>query len=54
MQLKFFLNFRAVPSATIIALIRIEFKNEPDFVAQVVMVSTLFSAITLTGVIYQI
>ncbi|AGC67285.1 auxin efflux carrier [Thermoclostridium stercorarium subsp. stercorarium DSM 8532] len=40
------------PTAINTALISVEFKNHPDFASQVVMVATLLSAITLTGVIY--
>ncbi len=42
----------SVPSAVNTALIAVEFKNEPDFASQVVMTSTVLSAVTLTGVIY--
>ncbi|MFW6007151.1 MAG: AEC family transporter [Halanaerobiales bacterium] len=42
----------AVPSAVNTALIAVEFKNEPDFASQIVMTTTLMSALTLTGVIY--
>jgi predicted permease len=42
----------AVPSAVNTALIAVEFDNEPDFAAQVVLTTTLLSALTLTGVIY--
>ncbi|MEJ6950731.1 AEC family transporter [Natronospora cellulosivora (SeqCode)] len=42
----------SVPSAVNTALIAVEFNNEPDFASQVVMTSTLLSAITLTIVIY--
>lgn len=42
----------SVPSAVNTALIAVEFDNEPDFAAQVVITTTLLSAITLTGVIY--
>ncbi|HEY8422459.1 MAG TPA: AEC family transporter [Thermoclostridium sp.] len=41
-----------MPTAVNTALISVEFKNHPDFASQVVMVSTLLSSITLTGVIY--
>lgn len=41
-----------LPTAVNTALISVEFKNHPDFASQVVMVSTLLSSITLTGVIY--
>ncbi|MFW6022649.1 MAG: AEC family transporter [Halanaerobiaceae bacterium] len=42
----------SVPSAVNTALIAVEFDNEPDFASQVVMTSTILSAVTLTGVIY--
>ncbi|MDD2579385.1 MAG: AEC family transporter [Clostridia bacterium] len=42
----------AVPSAVNSALIAVEYDNHPDFATQVVVVSTLASAFTLTGVIY--
>lgn len=42
----------AVPTAVNTALIAVECNNYPDFSAQTVMLSTLFSAITLTCVIY--
>lgn len=42
----------SVPSAVSTALIAVEFKNEPDFASQVVMTTTLMSAVTLTAVIY--
>lgn len=42
----------SVPSGVNTALIAVEFNNEPDFASQVVMTSTILSAITLTGVIY--
>jgi len=42
-----------LPTAVNTALISVEFKNYPDFSSQVVMMSTLFSAVTLTGVIYM-
>ncbi len=42
----------AVPSAVNTALIAVEFDNEPDFASQVVMTTTLLSAVTLTVVIY--
>lgn len=41
----------AVPTAVNTALIAVECDNHPDFASQVVMVSTLFSLITVTGVI---
>lgn len=43
----------SVPTAVNTALIGAEFKNHPDFASQAVMISTIFSAITLTGVIYM-
>lgn len=42
----------SVPTAVNISLISVEFNNHPDFSSQAVMLSTIFSAITLTGVIY--
>ncbi len=42
----------AVPTAINSALIAVECKNHPDFAAQVVMVTTLLSALTLIAVIY--
>jgi len=42
----------AVPTAVNTSLISVEFNNHPDFSSQAVMVSTILSAITLTGVIY--
>lgn len=42
----------SVPSAVNTALIAVEFKNKPDYASQVVMITTLLSAFTLTGVIY--
>ncbi|MFW6308655.1 MAG: AEC family transporter [bacterium] len=42
----------AVPSAVNTALIAVEFENKPDFASQIVMTTTLMSAVTLTGVIY--
>jgi hypothetical protein len=42
----------AVPSAVNTALIAVEFNNEPDFASQVVLTTTLLSAVTLTAVIY--
>lgn len=41
-----------LPTAVNTALIAVEFKNKPDFASQTVMVATLLSSITLTGVIY--
>jgi hypothetical protein len=42
----------AVPSAVNTALIAVEFNNEPDFASQVVLTTTIFSAFTITAVIY--
>ncbi len=42
----------AVPTAVNVALIAVECDNFPDFSAQVVMASTIFSAVTLTFAIY--
>jgi hypothetical protein len=42
----------AAPTSVNSALIAIEFKNKPAFASQVVMVSTLLSPFTLTGIIY--
>ncbi len=42
----------AVPSAVITALIAIELKNEPEFAAQTVFMTTLFSIITIPIIIY--
>lgn len=42
----------AVPTALNTALIAVECNNHEDFAAQVVMLSTILSAITMTGVIY--
>lgn len=41
-----------VPTAVNTALIALEFDNEPDLSSQVVLITTLLSAITLTGIIY--
>lgn len=43
----------SVPTALNTALIAVECKNKEDFAAQVVMLSTILSAITMTGVIYM-
>jgi len=43
----------ALPSAVNCVLIAVEFDNYPNFTSQVVMVSTLFSAVTLVVVIYM-
>jgi predicted permease len=42
----------ACPTAVNSALIAVQYDNYPDFAAQSVMLSTIFSAVTLTGVIY--
>lgn len=42
----------SVPTAVNVALIAIEYKNNEEFAAQVVMFSTLFSAVTLSVVIF--
>lgn len=42
----------AVPTALNTALIAVECNNHEDFAAQVVMLSTILSAVTMTGVIY--
>ncbi len=42
----------AVPTAVNTSLLAVEFENEPDFAAQVVMTTTLLSALTLTVVIH--
>lgn len=42
----------SVPTAVNTALIAVELDNEKDFSSQVVMTATLFSAVTLTAVIY--
>jgi predicted permease len=42
----------SVPTAVNTALIAVEFDNEPDFASQVVLITTLLSAFTITGVIY--
>lgn len=41
----------ALPSAVTTALVAVEFDNEPDFASQMVLTTTLLSAVTLTGVI---
>jgi len=43
----------SVPTAVNTSLISVEFNNHPDFCSQAVMMSTILSAITLTGVIYM-
>lgn len=43
----------AVPTSVNSALIAVEYNNAPEFASQAVMMSTLFSAITLTLVIYM-
>ena len=42
----------SVPTAANTSLISVEFNNHPDFCSQAVMVSTILSAFSLTGVIY--
>lgn len=42
----------SVPTSVNTALIAVEYNNRPDFASQAVMISTLLSALTLTGVIY--
>ncbi len=42
----------SVPTAINTALIAVEFNNEADFASQVVLTTTVFSSITLGGVIY--
>ncbi|HLV09258.1 MAG TPA: AEC family transporter [Halanaerobiales bacterium] len=42
----------SVPAAINSALIAVEFKNQADFASQTVLTTTIFSTITLTGVIY--
>jgi len=42
----------SVPTAVNTALIAVEFDNEPDLASQVVLITTLFSMFTITGVIY--
>jgi len=42
----------SVPTAVNTALIAVEFDNRPDFASQAVMLATVFSAVTLTFVIY--
>ena len=43
----------SVPTAVNSALIAVEFDNYPDFASQAVMISTLFSAVSLVIVIYS-
>ena len=43
----------SVPTAVNTALIAVEFDNRPDFASQAVMLATIFSAVTLTLVIYM-
>ncbi|MFU0799183.1 MAG: AEC family transporter [Xylanivirga thermophila] len=43
----------SVPTALNTALIAVECKNQEDFAAQVVMLSTILSAVTMIGVIYM-
>ncbi|MFC5652457.1 AEC family transporter [Paenibacillus solisilvae] len=42
----------AVPTSLSSVLLAVEFDNEPEFASQVVLVSTVFSIVTVTGVIY--
>jgi len=42
----------SVPTSVSTTLIAVEFDNEPDFILQIVMTSTILSAVTLTVVIY--
>ena len=42
----------SVPSAVNSALIAVEYDNEPEFASQVVLTATVFSAISLSMVIY--
>ncbi len=42
----------SVPTAVNTALVAVEMDNEKEFASQVVMVTSLFSAVTLTAVIY--
>ena len=42
----------AVPTAVNTALIAVEFNNEPDFASQVVLTTTVVSAITMSVIIY--
>ena len=44
----------AFPTAVNSALLAIEYDNEPDFAAAVVFYSTLFSAVTVSVVIYAV
>jgi predicted permease len=43
----------SVPTAVNTALIAVEFNNNPDFASQVVVVSTVFSAVTLTLAVFM-
>ncbi len=43
----------AMPSSRNSAVLALEYDNEPEFAAQTVLISTLFSSITLTIVIYM-
>lgn len=42
----------AMPSSRNSAALALEYNNEPEFAAQTVLISTLVSSVTLTGVIY--
>jgi len=42
----------SVPTAVNTALIAVEYDNHPDFASQTVLVTTIFSAITLPLIIY--
>lgn len=42
----------SVPTAVNTSLIAVEFHNEPDFASQVVLTTTLLSALTMSAVIY--
>jgi len=42
----------ALPTAVNTALIAVEYDNHPDFASQIVMISTLLSAISLAFAIY--
>jgi predicted permease len=44
----------ATPAAVNTAIIAREFDNEPEYAAQMVLVSTLFSAVTLSVIIYLV
>jgi predicted permease len=42
----------AMPTSRNSAALALEYNNEPEFAAQAVLVSTLLSSVTLTGVVY--